>query len=430
MGRKHYKTIIGNTKKLQCVALGGRIPGGTNGGASDGNRTATMAQKLFNAGGRGGSVGGIRPMYSNWRLSTTSSIDGENTITIGASMLTPLTGFAWPYSFNGEIAAKLGRGANIIADFGFDFSLAPNAQFLIRSGAQVSTSGYLMPGGNAPASAYDIGKSHTDNVLPANEASYWGGRVNDNGNIATYAPTNGANPLNQFTPSCILGYSEQPQVAVLVVGDSNAFGQGDVTLGDGQGAIGYIERGLRSTASGVTAGSFWGRGGATLAQYTAGNSIRLFEAAEYHTHFLQQLSGNSISAGTSLATMKQLTVLGWQKAKLRNLRTIQLSSLPRVNTTNTAVVSGWEVGGVRDQYNSWAQSVVGQKIDSNGDISTSGKVYLDYYWDVLDLLQDPATNLFLSSTYISAADGTHLTQTGHTLAATRIATLANLLQVY
>ncbi len=427
---KHYKQIIGNAKTLQCVALGGRIPININGGAIDGNRTCVEAQKLYNVAGRGGNIGGICPMMVNWRLDSTGIFEGANSIRIAASILTPLIGTARKYTFKSELNPIISKGATIIADYGFDMDIAANTQFLMRFSAQVSTAGYTIIGGNLSASlTYDLSKSHTDSIIPIDETANCGGRVHNNVAIGSYAPTNAANALFPYTAACILGYSERPQVAVLVIGDSNAYGTGDATFGDGQGAVGYIERGLRSTASGVTAGSNWSRSGGTLGIYTAGNAPQLFESMKYHTHLLQQLSGNSIGAGTSLAMMKQLTVIAWEAAKTRNLRTIQLSSLPRTtNASNIAVAVGWEVGGLRDQYNLWAQSVVGQKINANGDLSANGVIYLDAYWNCNDLLQNPATNLWLSATYTS--DGIHLSAIGHALAATRIAALADGLTIY
>ncbi len=346
--KKHYKQIIGNTKKLQCVALGGRAAVNINGGASDGNRTCVEAQKLFNAGGRGGNIGGIRPMMTNWRLDSSTIIEGANSMRIAASMLNLFVGNARKYTFKGDIFPTISKGVTIIADYGFDMDITVNEQFLMRFAAQVSTLGYSIIGGNLRGSlTFDVDKSHTDSIIPANETTDCGGRVHNNTQISgvAYAPTNAEISLFPYTAACVLGYSERPQVAVLVIGDSNAYGTGDATFGDGQGAVGYIERGLRSTASGVTAGSIWARSGGTLGLYTAGNAPQLFEAAEYHTHFLQQLSGNSVAANLSFATMKQLAVLAWEAAKIRNLSTIQLASLPRTNAINTAVATGWQRGG-------------------------------------------------------------------------------------
>jgi lysophospholipase L1-like esterase len=427
MGRKHYKQVIGNTKKLQCIALGGRAPLNINGGAGDSNRTTTEAQKLFTAGGRGGAIGGVRPMLSNWRLDSSGILEGENSMRIAASMLIPVAGNARIYTFAGQIFGMVGKGANLIADAGFDLDVTAGEQFLMRTAAQVSTSGFTMVGGNIAASSSDVSQSHTVSIIPATEADNCSGRVHVNTTFTGYAPTTGATAIWPFTPSIALGFSERPQPAILVIGDSNAQGTGDTTTG--VGALGYVERGLLTTASGVTACSLWVRSGMTLGIYTVGNAARLFEAAEYHTHFIQQVSGNSISGGASLATMKQLTVLAWKCAKIRNLKVIQISSLPRTTSSaNTTVATGWEVGGLRDQYNTWAQSVVGQKIDANGDIVSNGTVYLDAYWNVLDLLQDPVTNLWLSGTYTT--DGIHMSATAHALAATRIATLADALTVY
>jgi lysophospholipase L1-like esterase len=421
------------TKKLQCVALGGRIPTGVNGGSGDANRTTMEVQKLFNAGGRGGNIGGILPMMVNFRMDLTSTIEGANSMRIAASMLNPLSGNAFKYSFRGDINPLIGKGAILFADYGVDMDVTTNEQFLMRTSAQVSTAGYTMVGGSLPAHAtLDLSRSHTDSIIPANETGDCGGRVHNNTSMVGggYAPTNGANSLLPYTPACILGYSERPQVAVLVIGDSNAAGVGDAAGGDGQGCIGYIERGLRLTASGVTAGTIWAKNGAGPSIYFAGNAPPLFAAMEYHTHFLNQLSGNSFSVGGNLTlAIKQRTVIAWEAAKIRSLRTIQLESLPRTTDSgNTAVAVGWEVGGIRDQFNAWVKSIVGQKIDANGDLSANGVVYLDEYWEINDLVQDPATNLWLNASY--TADGAHLSATAHALVATRIAARANALTIY
>ena len=428
-GKVNYRQAVGNSKNLSCVALGGRVPININGGSGNSNLTATESQKLCNAAGRGGNIGGIRPMLVNWRLDSSTIIKGENSMRVGASMLNPLTGSAIEYTFRGELFPLVGKNAVVIADQGFDMDVSAGEQFLIRCGAQVSTSGYTMVGGNNTASVtYDLSRSHTDSIAPADEAADSGGRFHDNGSMGVgYTPTNGVNASFPYTPACILGFSEKAQPSVFVIGDSNAYGTGDAGNGDGQGAVGYIERGLRTTAKGVTAGTLWVRSGGTLNLYNSTTTGQLFRAAQYHTHFLQQLSGNSVSGGLTLAQMKQRTIIGWKAAKLRGLKVIQLESLPRTNSGNTAVVSGWEVGGLRDQYNAWAKSVVGQKIDANGNTDSSSEIYLDEYWEINDLVQDPATNLWLSASYTS--DGIHLSATGHALAAARIASLANNLEV-
>lgn len=431
MGRKHYKEAIGNVKQLQCVGLGGRAPVNINGGAGDANRITTEAQKIVNIGGRGGNVGGIGLMMVNWRLDSSTIIEGANSMRIAASMLIPQTGNARKYTFGGQLNPMIGKGATVYSDNSFDMDVTAGEQVLFRTSAQVSVNTYTMVGGNLPSSvSFDLSRSHTVSIIPADETADCGGRVHNNSSMGGgYAPANGANALFPYTPACILGFSERPQVAVCVIGDSNAYGTGDSGNGDGQGGIGYIERGLRTTASGVTAGTLWVRPGVVLNIYNAGNAAQLFEAAQYHTHILQQVSGNSVTALT-LAEMKTRTMIAFVAAKARGLRNIQLESLPRTTTSgNTAVATGWEVGGLRDQFNAWAASIVGQKVNSiTGDLDAAGSVYLDHFWVINDLLQDPATNLWLNSAFTT--DGIHLSATGHALAATRIASLANALTIY
>jgi lysophospholipase L1-like esterase len=420
---------VNGRKHLSCVALGGRVPINLNGGSGNSNLTATESQKLCNAAGRGGNIGGIRPMLVNWRLDSSTIIAADNSMRIGASMLNPLTGAAIPYTFRGELFPLVGKNALMIADQGFDMDVTAGEQFLIRCGAQVSTSGYTMVGGNNPASVtYDLSRSHTDVIAPANEAADSGGRFHSNGSMGVgYTPTNGVNASFPYTPACILGFSEKPQPSVFVIGDSNAYGTGDAGNGDGQGAVGYIERGLRTTAKGVTAGTLWVRSGGALNLYNSTTTAQLFGAAQYHTHFLQQLSGNSVSGGLTLAQMQQRTIIGWKAAKLRGLKVIQLESLPRTTSDNSAVISGWEVGGLRDQFNTWCKSVVGKRIDANGNIDNNSEIYLDEYWEINDLVQNPVNNLWIASSLTS--DGIHLSATGHALVATRIAALANNLTV-
>ena len=427
-----YKEVIGNVRHLQIISIGARAPLNVNGGAADGNRRTAESQKLCNLGGRGGRIGGIKVGYVNWRLDSSTIISGANSIFIGASMLAPFTGPAQKYTFNGNDFLLVKRGGLVISDQEMYMDLEPNEQILIRSGAQTTDAAHTIVGGGLNGSlSFDLSRSHTDLIAPADEASDCSGRVHNNGSMGGgYSPTDGINSLFPFTPALVLGYSERPQPAVFLIGDSNAYGTKDAANGDGQGCIGYIERGFRASASGVTPLLPWVRPGMTLSIYTSTTTGQLFYPLIYATHFLQQLSGNSIGGGLTLAQMKAATVIAWKAAKSRGVKTIQLSSLPRVNAANDAVIDGWEVGGLRDQYNAWAQSVVGQKINATtGDLDAAGDVYLDIYWDVLDVLQDPATNLFLSGAYVDA-DGIHLSPTGASVAAIRIASLANALTIY
>lgn len=70
-------------------------------------------------------------------------------------------------------------------------------------------------------------------------------------------------------------------------------------------------------------------------------------------------------------------------------------------------LGGFTLGGIRDQYNSWLQSIVGAGI-------------LDYYIDVNSTLADSGTpNVWVTNgtNQYSTVDGTHPSQTGHLLAA-------------
>lgn len=463
MGRKHYKEAIGNVRQLQHLGFGARCPidevGGDTiafGNAGHG-RYITQNQDLFTAAGRGGTVYGLKPLYVGWQMNASFIVESSCDFTIKAGIISRnTTALSHPASLTGLINQPVAWGGQIehtiqlggdqsshaVADTGVAYEAGQ--QFLIRTTAEVVPASANNPRKllqsiqNFRNVTHTRGIVHGDPATPtdttarANITSKGGGFVHGISSFVTTGLSN-ATSVNFNTyllPALIVGYSERPQVSILVIGDSNAYGQGDANPGDGQGAFGYIERGLRTTASGVTACALWVRSGATLAHYeniTTNQPNQLFSAAHLFTHLLQQISGNSVSLG--LSEMKRLTILGWKQAKARGLKVIQLSSLPRTTSSaNTTVATGWEVGGVRDQYNAWCASVVGQKINAAGDIVSNGTVYLDVYWDILSIVQNPATNLWLDSSYTT--DGTHMSATAHALAGAGIATLANNLTIY
>lgn len=446
----NYKKDVGNIKQLQHLGFGCRAPILEAGGDSGtvGTQYTNQGQELHTVAGRGGRVYGLLPVFVAWLMSSSTVISCSNDFTVKAGLYassTNLTVLASPYTnnvpstWNGLIEQTLQRSSDQFTSVGSlrEFLFQPNQQIAVRYTFEATPAGTpntrKLPYSVQTYRSLNFSKAlyHEDTTARADSASLGSGFVHNTNSIVSTGLTNpsSVNSNAYACPALLLGHSDFIQPSVLVIGDSNAYGTGDQSGGDGQGAYGYIERAFRITDAGVTACALWVRSGATLAHYDIGSaSTQLFSAGHFFTHLLNQLSGNSIGGGVSLAELKRLTINGWRKARSKNLKTIQLSSLPRTNAGNTAVAAGWEVGGVRDQYNAWCASVVGQPINEAGNIDTvNGTVWLDSYWDILSAVQNPVNNLWLSNTY--SADGIHMTATAHALAALLLKVFANTLTV-
>jgi len=430
-----YKKLAGNPTAQEQLIATTRIAINLDGGASDSNRRTCEAQQLYNALGKSGRVNGIRPIYTNFYLASSGEALAPASAKIASSILIPLTGNARSYTFNGELLSTLHSGGIAIADYGFDMDIAPNEQFVVRSAISVASGSRMIGGYLAGNLSYDIGRKHTDDLAVVGDVIQnvtlgTTAPISNNASLNSYGATLIGNSSFAYSPLALVGKVQTRSPAILAVTDSNGYGTGDDTFGDGQGAVGYIARGLRAAAGGVIPAVLCSRSGATLQLYNRGAMGRLISTlSPYCSHFLQQVSGNSIGGGETLANMKTNMVIAWRRAALNGMKVIQLEGLPRTvsATPDAAVETGWEVGGLFNQLNTWFASVVGQPIDANGNITQNGDVLLDAYWTINDLIMDSNTNKW--SDYSFTSDGIHLSGAGHAEVAARIATYADALTI-
>jgi lysophospholipase L1-like esterase len=429
MSFQHYKKIIGNVRKEQCVVHGTWFNVAIN---TDATRKTIEAQRRLTMCGNAGQIKGLRPYFNNFYFSSVSAIDSSVAATnIAFSFLNESSSFVRKGSIGGEIFKKVGRGAFVAADNGIDIDFAPNEQFRFKTGFEVASNGLGIVGGASGSSSADGLRYHTDSLAPANDASDCGGRVHNTNTILNYTATNATSSGQAPGPAIISGLPEKYAPSILFIGDNQARGIGDGVNGDGNGGVGFIMRGTRIAASGTIACAGLASTALRLAIFSNDGAIgSVFDKADLFSHVLFQIGGNSVvdSLGATQLSLRQLAIRGWQMAKLRGCRTIQAEILPRtVDATNAATIAGFEVGGRRDQFNAWCKSVAGRKIDTDGNFSDNGAIWLDNYWELNDLVQDPINNRWLSASYTS--DGNSLSATGHALLATRIAQLSDALTV-
>ncbi len=235
-------------------------------------------------------------------------------------------------------------------------------------------------------------------------------------------------------PNLILGIPATPHPAVCILGDSIPDGTGE-TATTTNGASGFIARGLElALASNTICVPYTHQttGGDLLSVNTSANSLRKRAAWQYHTHIIDNLGTNDIHASVSLATLQAQQLALWTAMKQtvgpygKPLNVTKVTIMPRTTSTdswataaNQTAQTAQGVGGIRDQFNAWLATQVGQGL-------------LDTLVDVNPTIEDQANLskwITTGAANYPTTDGTHPSTALHILASAPIKTWAQSLSV-
>lgn len=255
-------------------------------------------------------------------------------------------------NFAGSSSVTVATGNNYTTD-PLPMAFAPNSLIWLRLECIVSA-GQTVPSG------YQISASGEGAV-----AGVQASQIVGTGPLAT--PSGGIVLDRGYGPLAVIGRALTPVPSVALVGDSIFQGLNDAIPGDGNGNYGWVERGLWQAWKGGTVGQYRAvRAGDTLALNTRVNAYRKRLLLQYATHAIFGL-GNNDAASSNLAAIQPRLQENWSSAKYRGARVYQALLSPRTTSTdswataaNQTFVSGFEVGGLRDQVNAWIRTQVGQ----------------------------------------------------------------------
>jgi hypothetical protein len=388
-----------------------------------GNRCAITGNNAFAGGGATNYTRGECRMKVTFGASAVSNVQAvfpgfyspggaeeavnPNALTVefglenSASTRTYMAGFA------SAASAVVSPGGLLLSDpIGQDFD--PNDFVYMRTGVVVpstqrwpTNSGYIFSGEGAWAST---------------------GATSQIGATGTLANPGGTGAVSNFYhPMALIGLVDTPTPAVAMIGDSlfQGIGTGD-SVGDALGNTGYVARGLYGGSLRIPHTKL-SRGSDYIIHMAALASWRRRSILQYCTHLISGGGTNDISNGSTLASLQPYYLKLWASGKRRGLKVFQALVPPRTTSTdswataaNQTAVSGFTVGGVRDQLNAWIKSQVGNGV-------------LDGIIDPNPYLEDQAnpgkwvTNG--TAGYITA-DGTHPTAAGAALASQSVSSVA------
>ena len=364
----------------------------------------------------------VRLIYCNWYDG--GETDVTNALSLDASLELGDGSAYVPANFAGSKGGTMPAAAQAYMSDPLPITLAADSIYFARTSLGIAQSAYLIPtlfvGGASQGGAFT-----GDNGFLSSNASgqaYAKGAINTTGSAYTNANIG-------IMPAAIIGRPTQPYPAVMILGDSIANGSGDLT-GDSAGNIGFIQRGLKNVP--IYGGTYqlpWynaSRGALYLSDLSFAGRYRRFAYMPYCTHAVIEAATNDIAGGNTLAQVQAAAQTIWAICRQAGLHITHVKTMPRTTSTdswataaNQTPVSGFAVGGVRDQFNAWldtqlAAGTIDALIDPNPvveDQANPGK------WVTNGTANYPTT------------DGIHPATALHVLAAARVRTWASGLTV-
>lgn len=217
-------------------------------------------------------------------------------------------------------------------------------------------------------------------------------------------PTGGSTgTLTGWTPLALLGTFTAPLPVLCDIGDSIADWQNDGS-GDGNGNVNFIQRGAWNINSTHVLPSIkMTRGNDGWFQWLTSNSGSA-DALQWCTHAVVEHGHNDIG-GKTLVQLQAAALQVWQMVRAHGVKVYQVKLIPYTDATNTTLgSSAWNVGGLRDQLNTWYDTQVGVTLDGVIDPNTA--------------LEDQVRHGFWASNTYSSTDGIHPDSPGAAAGAT------------
>jgi lysophospholipase L1-like esterase len=391
------QSINSANRSPSIIAGKGDLYNALGGGASDSNFTNADG-RIAARNGRA-SASNIRLVFGNFYAGASVDTDGPNPITVSAAI--ELGGTTVPVSFNGSLSVVINGRSGIVVSDPVGVTLAPGQLFAVRSNVVVSTGqqfpvGYTNASGSLLAGESNIGENQIRNTTAS---------VVYNTGAITGTTVPGYGPL------AILGETDAPAASVAIFGDSIADGSGDSAVSNlllGQG-LGFAARGLRLADDTLLPFVNLSRGGQSMDWSATLNGLdihRRLSLLNYATHVLFAIGTNDVVGAPTLTALQDRYTRLWGFAKKRGKYTAQSLIMPRVSGTyatpaGQTPLTGFGVGGLRDQINAWIKAQVGQGL-------------LDAVIDPNPYVEDPANpGKWATDAGALTADGVHPNAAGH-----------------
>jgi hypothetical protein len=300
-----------------------------------------------------GPVAFRNPRYMFWNgAGGPDEVSGNNPIDVEAGMNFQAGGPAFQLTFNGgkDTRVTLAPGARIWSD-PVPVIVPAGAEWAIRTGVYVATAGQTWPTGQRNYASKDNGVASTVQTSRVTETT-----------TGISIPAGGKGNLPSFTHFAMTAEYDEPEIAVLILGDSHGTGNTG-NNGNGSGDRGTLSYGLAEVSSGRVPYARLARDGAYGSSFGNPWSVNTkfrFEQIDSATHVICFLGTNDIGSRT-LAQMQALYLALWAKCRGGGRSVIQVLNPPRTVSMSdlTPYATQWAVGGVRDQVNAWIKTQVG-----------------------------------------------------------------------
>lgn len=291
---------------------------------------------------------------------TESNLPNAHTLRHALEIASPAT--TTEFLFSGASGISIAAGDTVISD-AINTTLVADLHFYTRADRTVSLTTEFFP-------EQDVVGADAQGFV-----SNGGSQLANTGALNASGTTAGGTAY----PAMILGIPASPLASVIFLGDSIGNRQND---SNGPTGGGYLPRAFNSVLGHVVPWHRQTTPSHTLLNANTAPKQRLLWP--YVTDLVIQLGTNDIVTGVTLATMQTRFTNIANAAKAvtgpygKPLRIHALSILPRMASStdsyatpgNMTPATGFALGGVRDQYNSWLQSQVGTLITGYCDVSS------------------------------------------------------------
>ena len=260
-------------------------------------------------------------------------------------------------SVGGKTAIVIEGGSGITLTNKVGFDLAANEVFKVQLGQLIATTAdtylasYNLPG---------LADYYRATALTSTQV----------GTAGTWSATSRGSNQNVASSPIIIGRPTLNYPSVIFLGDSIGASRDDL-VGDAYGNHGFA-RGLQSASANGHAIPYANlcRSGERASVIANGNAIHRMQFLEYASHAFCNHGTNDAQQGRTFAQLKADLTLLWASIRARGVSPWHILLMPRTTSSdswatvaNQTVVAGFEIGGVRDQINTWITAQVGTLID-------------------------------------------------------------------
>lgn len=391
---------------LQCIATGGALVNATWGGASRyDNRGDTRNYYQMGAASTSLIVFGHSGFYI---APGAGEVLFGNDLSIQEAFENVSPNYYSPITHQANGIGNIPNGSPFVLSDPIGVFIAGDGAFYHRFCYTGTNGADILPGSSLPAPEAVGAATYLSHANVS--------QVNNTGALSN--PGSGGANINAIHCPLVLGVPSQRQASVVVLGDSIANGQGDTqTLA---GDIGFCMRGLASVNGHRVPCGMQTVGSWTFSFSSGQYAPRLATQWQFYTALLCEMGANDIANSDTLSQMQAYAQATWSTAKKqftaygKPLQVAQTLIMPRTTSTdswataaNQTPVPGFATDNVRDQFNAWVKTQVGQGL-------------LDAYIDVNQYVEDQSNHgcwITNGTANYPTVDGVHPSMALHILAA-------------